>query len=58
MASLGHDELTHKQMEMHGYKLITLAADALVLKHQTISIHSVDEIFFVLDQFHTKIVHL
>ena len=32
--------------------------DALVLKHQAISIHSADNIFIVLDQFHTKMIHL
>ena len=35
--------------------LTTVATDALVLKHQAISIHSADYIFIVLDQFHTKI---
>ena len=34
--------LTHKQMKMHGCVLSTVATDALVLKHQAISIHIVD----------------
>ena len=29
--------LTHKQLEMHGCVLSTVAADALVLKHQAVS---------------------
>ena len=40
MVSLGHNELTHKELEMHGCILSTVAIDALVLKHQTNSIHS------------------
>ena len=32
--------LTHKQLEMLGYVLNTVHTDALVLKHQGISIHS------------------
>ena len=34
--------LTHEQLEMHGCLFSTVATDALVLKHQAISIHSVD----------------
>ena len=34
--------LTHKELETHGYALSTVATDALVLKHQAISIHSAD----------------
>ena len=34
--------LTHKQLETHGCILSTVATDALVLKHQAISIRSVD----------------
>ena len=34
--------LTHEQLEMHGCVLSTAATDALMLKHQTVSIHSVD----------------
>ena len=31
--------LTHKQLEMHGCVLSTVATDALALKHQVISTH-------------------
>ena len=34
--------LTHKHMEMHVYKLSTVATDDLMLKRQTISTHSAD----------------
>ena len=34
--------LTHKQLEMYGCILSTVATDALVLKHQVISSHSAD----------------
>ena len=50
--------LIHKQLEMHGCVLSTVATDALVLKHQAISIHIADEILILLDQFHAKILHL
>ena len=40
---------------MHECVLSTVATDALVLKHQAISIHKADKIFIVLGQFHTKI---
>ena len=36
----------------------TMDTDALVLKHQGISIHSADLLFLILDKFHTKILHL
>ena len=36
----------------------TVATDALVLKHQAISIHNADWTFIVLDQFDIKISHL
>ena len=39
---------------MHECVLGTVDTDALVLKHQTISIHSDDWMFLLLDQFHTK----
>ena len=45
--------LTHKQLEMLWYILSTVATDALVLKHQAISIYSVEQIFIVLDQLQT-----
>ena len=47
--------LTHKQLETHGYILNTIATDTLVLKHCAISIHIADEIFIVLDQFYADI---
>ena len=36
--------LTHSHLERHGYVLSTVAADALVLKHQTISTLSADQV--------------
>ena len=50
--------LTHKQLETHGCILSTVATDALVLKHQAISIYNADKIIAVLDQFHTEILQL
>ena len=55
---LDFGELTHKQLEMHGCVISTVATAALVLKHQAISNHSADKIFMVSAQFHTKILHL
>ena len=49
--------LTLKHYEMHGCIVSTVATDALVLKHQAISILSTDQIFNLLDQFHMKILH-
>ena len=49
--------LTHKRLETHGCIIITVATDALVLKHQAISIHSVDKTFIVLEWFHKKIFY-
>ena len=40
--ALGLNELNHKQLEMHGCVLSTVATDALVLKHQAISFHNTD----------------
>ena len=51
-------QLTHKQLEMHASVLSNVATDALVLKHQTTSIHSADNILVVLGPFHIKILHL
>ena len=34
--------LTHKQLEIYGFILSTVATDALVQQHQAISIHSAD----------------
>ena len=50
--------LTLKHRETHGCVISTVAADALVLKHQAISIHNPDYTLIVLDQFHMKILHL
>ena len=38
--------------------IITVATNALVLKHQAISIHSADKIFIVLGQFLTGIAFI
>ena len=48
----------HKQLEMHGFLLSTVATDVLLLKHQAINIHCADQLFIVLDQFHTEILKL
>ena len=44
LASNNHDtmHLNLKHQEMHGCVVITVATDALVLKHQVISIHNAD----------------
>ena len=39
---------------MHGCVVITVADNALVLKHQAISIHSAGKMFVVADQLHTE----
>ena len=49
--------LTHKQPEMNGCIISTLATDVLVLRHQAISIYSADSSFIVIDPFHTQILH-
>ena len=41
--------ITHKHLEMNGCMLSTVDTDALVLKHQAISIYSADYILIVLD---------
>ena len=42
-------------LEMYGYVISTVAADALALKHQIVSIYSTDSsLLIVVDQFHTK----
>ena len=46
--------LTLKRRETHGCIVSTVATDALVLKHQAISIHNADKTFIVLDQFYIK----
>ena len=43
---------------MHGCKLSVVSIDALVPKHEAISIHSADKILIVLDWFHTEILQL
>ena len=47
--------LTPQYLEMHGCMLSIVDTDALVLKHQAISIHSADRNIIVLKQFYTKI---
>ena len=51
-------ELTFKHRETHGCVVSTVDTDALVLKHQAISIHNADLTFIVLDQFHMKILRI
>ena len=46
--------LTHKQLETHVCVLSVVVTGALVLKHQATIIHSTDEKFIILNQFHTK----
>ena len=53
-----HQYLTLKHREMHGCVVSTVATDALVLKHQAISIHNADLTFIILGQFHITILHL
>ena len=51
--------LTLKYRETHGCVVSIVATDALVLKHQAISIHNADWTLLVLDQFHIKkILHI
>ena len=45
-------------METQRCVINTVATDALVLKHQGISIHSADEVLTVLDQFHIWKCHI
>ena len=42
-------KLTNKKLETNGCVLITEATEALVLNHQAISMHSVDQISIALD---------
>ena len=49
---------TPKQLEMHECVISTIATDVLVLKKHAISIHSIDSIVIIPDQFQTKILHL
>ena len=50
--------LTFKQLEMHGCVPGSVGTNVLALKQWSISIHSVDKIFIVLNQIHTKILRL
>ena len=50
--------LTHKQLEMLGYVLSTVATGDLVLKQQVTSTHIADYISIILVKFHAKILHL
>ena len=50
--------LTLKHRETHGCVVSTAATDALVLKHQVISILNADQTFIVLDQFYIKNITL
>ena len=52
------NSLTLQHRETHGCKVNTMVTDALVLKHQAISIYNADLTFIVLDHFHIKISHL
>ena len=48
-------DLTLKRQEVHGCIRSSAATDALVLKHQAISIYGADDIFIRLDQLnHTE----
>ena len=49
---------TPKLREIHGCILNTVATDTLVLKHQAISIPSVDKSFIVLDHFTPNITFI
>ena len=49
--------LARKYLEMHGRVLSTVVTDALVLKHQVISIHSADQLCIVYEQFHRNMIH-
>ena len=40
---LGLSELTHKQLEIYTYVLVTFVTDALVLNHQDIIVHIVNK---------------
>ena len=48
--------LTHEYME-HLCVFSTVATDAPVLKHQTISTHIADQICIAFDQFYRKVLH-
>ena len=48
--------LSQQQLEMRGCVLSSVATDALVLKHQGISFHSIDLICTVLVHIYTEIL--
>ena len=50
--------LTHRQLETYGCIFSTVATDALVLKHQVISVHSAEYMCILLDPLHTEILQL
>ena len=50
--------LTLKQLDMHWCTISIEATAAPVPKHQAIHIHNTDKISIILNQFHTKILHL
>ena len=51
-------KLTPKHRETHGCVVSTVATDALVLKHQAISIHNADKTLIILEQFYIKLLHI
>ena len=55
---ISEKNLTPKHRETHRWVVSTMAIDALMLKHQAISIHNADYTFIFLDQFYRKILHL
>ena len=48
--------ITHKQLEIHGSVLSTVAIDVMVLTNQAMSSYNGDQILIVYDHFHTKIL--
>ena len=50
--------LTRNQLETQGCVISTVAADALELNHQAVSMQSAEQGIVVMDQFHTEILHL
>ena len=56
MGSFGqfYFQLTHKQLEAQRFIISTVPTDALVLKHQVISIHSADYIMHCSGPVHQR----
>ena len=55
IGSVTHPQfLTHKQLEMHGCIICSVATAALVLKHQVIGSHSADNILIYWTSSVTK----